>query len=133
MTIFKSISLYESGYASIRRANGRQTNSKSILAFAHWVIENYVKPIENRVKVWNHGRQCTGEIGGADFLCNQLDLHWNDCVMDTGINGLIRRSQRDGAMKMIRLFRQNPDLIRFLEINGLEYKSPEESLEIKTK
>ena len=133
MSIFKGIRLHESGYADIRRANGRQTNSKSILAFAHWVIENYVKPIENRVKVWNHGRQCTGEIGGAEYLCNQLDLYWNDTVMGTGINGLIRRSQRDGAMKLIRLFRQHPDLVRFLEIDGLKYESPDESWQIKTK
>ena len=126
MTIFKSISLHESGYANIRRANGRQTNSKSILALAHWVIENYVKPIENRVKVWNHGRAYTGEIGGAEYLCNRLNLHWNDCVMGTGIDGLIKRSQRDGAMKMIRLLRNNPDLVRFLEVDGLEYKSADE-------
>ena len=115
--MFKQINFYEDGF-TIRYKNGRYPTSKRLIELAKWVVKNYVKPIETRVKVWNHGKPYTGEIGGADYLMNRLDLYWNDCVMATGINGLIKRAKRDGAMQLIKLLRQNPDLLDHLEIES---------------
>lgn len=116
--MFTKIDICDNGYINIRTQNGKRTKSKAVYELANWLIEKYLKPIENRVKVWTHGKPYTGEIGEADYLMSKLNLNWNDVQLSDGIDGLIKRSQRDGAMKLIKFLRQNPEYVQYLTIKN---------------
>lgn len=111
--MFKKIKFYDDGY-EIRTADGRIASGKYLNELAKYIVENYVRPIEQSIKVWTHGKNYTGEIGDADYLMNRIDLSWNDCMLATGISGLIKRARRDGAMRLIKLIRQNPELLEYI-------------------
>lgn len=114
--MFKKIDIISNGYVNIRTESGRKTRSKVVYELAHWFIDKYLKPIEDKVKVWTHGKPYTGEIGGADFLMDKIELNWNQVQMCGGIDGLIARSRRDGAMRLIKFLREHPDYVQYLEI-----------------
>ncbi len=105
------IKILSNGYINIKTPSGRVTKSKLIYDVANWFINNYLKPIENRVKIWNHGKSGTGEIGNADFLVN---LSWNQAQLTGGLDGLILRSRRDGAMKLIKFLREHPEYKEYI-------------------
>lgn len=113
--MFKSIKIFDNGYIDIRRQNGRKTEDKSVLELAKWFIEKYLIKIEKSIKVWTHGQNYTGEIGNADYLMDCLNLNWNAVQDKRGIGGLILRARRDGAMRLIKLIRENPDLIDYIK------------------
>lgn len=105
--------IYENGF-NIRTNSGKKTTDKQVQELARWVINKFIKPIETRIKLWTHGQPYTGEIGEADFLMDKLNLNWNNCQFTRGIDGLIKRSQRDGAMQLIKFIRNNPEYLEYL-------------------
>lgn len=113
--MFKKIDLSHNSM-NIRTASGKRTTDKGVIELAGWVIEHYLKPIENRIKVWTHGKPYTGELGEAEYLVSKLGLSHNECVLTAGVDGLIKRSQRDGAMKLIKYIRENPEYIDYLKV-----------------